>query len=152
MDTKNKTIVLFTFSLATFFISFMIQALNLALPEIGREFGADAILLNWAVLVYSLSVAAFSVPFGRIADIVGIKKIILIGLITLNLLPIEMMPNISLGYITINIDVRGGIPANVIEKSICKPVEEADSYTCGTMCICHKECQDKPYCLKSQFT
>ncbi|MDD5255288.1 MAG: efflux RND transporter permease subunit, partial [Candidatus Omnitrophica bacterium] len=51
--------------------------------------------------------------------------IILIGVITFNLLPVEMMPNISFGDITINIDVRGGIPASEIEKSIAKPVEEA---------------------------
>lgn len=33
------------------------------------------------VTVYVLAVAAYSVPFGRIADIVGIKKIIIIGTI-----------------------------------------------------------------------
>jgi EmrB/QacA subfamily drug resistance transporter len=81
MDTKNKAIALLILSLTPFFLSFMIQALNLALPEIGREFGADAILLNWIVLVYVLAVAAFSLPFGRIADIFGIKKIIIIGMV-----------------------------------------------------------------------
>jgi len=35
------------------------------------------------------------------------------------------MPNTSFGEITINIDVRGGIPASEIEKRIAKPVEEA---------------------------
>ncbi len=51
--------------------------------------------------------------------------VVLVGIITLNLLPVEMMPNISFGHITINIDVRGGIPASAIEKRIAKPVEEA---------------------------
>ena len=51
--------------------------------------------------------------------------IILIGAITFRLLPMEMMPNISFGNITINIDVRGGIPASEVEKRISKPVEEA---------------------------
>jgi len=36
-----------------------------------------------------------------------------------------MMPNTSFGEITINIDVRGGIPASEVEKRISKPVEEA---------------------------
>ncbi|MEA3560910.1 MAG: efflux RND transporter permease subunit, partial [Candidatus Omnitrophota bacterium] len=49
----------------------------------------------------------------------------LIGMIAFRLLPVEMMPNTSFGDITINIDVRGGIPASEIEKRIAKPVEEA---------------------------
>ncbi len=51
--------------------------------------------------------------------------ITLIGVIAFQLLPVEMMPNVSFGDITINIDVRGGIPASEVEKRICRPVEEA---------------------------
>ena len=51
--------------------------------------------------------------------------VVLVGTITFRLLPIEMMPNISFGDITINIDVRGGIPASEVEKRIARPVEEA---------------------------
>ncbi len=51
--------------------------------------------------------------------------IALIGVISFQLLPVEMMPNVSFGDITINIDVRGGIPASEVEKRIGKPVEEA---------------------------
>ena len=51
--------------------------------------------------------------------------VVLIGAIAFRLLPVEMMPNTSFGDITINIDVRGGIPASEIEKLIAKPVEEA---------------------------
>ena len=51
--------------------------------------------------------------------------IVLIGTIAFRLLPIEMMPNISFGDITINIDVRGGIPASEVETRISKVVEEA---------------------------
>jgi HAE1 family hydrophobic/amphiphilic exporter-1 len=51
--------------------------------------------------------------------------IVLIGVITFKLLPVEMMPNVSFGDITINIDVRGGIPASEVEKRITQIVEEA---------------------------
>ena len=51
--------------------------------------------------------------------------IALIGTITFRLLPVEMMPNTSFGDITININVRGGMPASEIEMRIAKPVEEA---------------------------
>jgi len=50
---------------------------------------------------------------------------VLLGAIAFGLLPVEMMPNISFGDITINIDVRGGIPASEVESRISKRVEEA---------------------------
>ncbi len=76
-----KTLSLLITSIAVFLIAFMIPALNVALPRIGQEFNADAILLNWIVTAYVVTIAVFSIPFGRIADIIGIKKIFGIGLI-----------------------------------------------------------------------
>ncbi|MFH0739142.1 MAG: efflux RND transporter permease subunit [Candidatus Omnitrophota bacterium] len=51
--------------------------------------------------------------------------IVLVGSIAFRMLPVEMMPNISFGNITINIDVRGGMPASEVEKRIAQPTEEA---------------------------
>ncbi|MCU0650693.1 MAG: efflux RND transporter permease subunit [Candidatus Omnitrophica bacterium] len=51
--------------------------------------------------------------------------VILMGSIAFKNLPVEMMPNVSFGDITINIDVRGGMPALEVEKRITKIVEEA---------------------------
>ncbi|RKY31475.1 MAG: hypothetical protein DRP74_04760 [Candidatus Omnitrophota bacterium] len=49
----------------------------------------------------------------------------IVGTIAFRLLPVEMLPNISFGDITINIDVRGGIPASEVERRIAMPIEEA---------------------------
>lgn len=51
--------------------------------------------------------------------------LILLGIIAAGMLPVEMMPNVSFGDISINIDVRGGMPATEVEKRITKIVEEA---------------------------
>lgn len=51
--------------------------------------------------------------------------IVLIGLVCLARLPIELMPNISFGEITIIVEVRGGIPSAEIEERVTKPIEEA---------------------------
>jgi hydrophobic/amphiphilic exporter-1 (mainly G- bacteria), HAE1 family len=51
--------------------------------------------------------------------------VILMGVLAFIALPVEMMPNVSFGDITINIDVRGGMPATEVEKRITKLVEEA---------------------------
>jgi len=61
--------------LGAFFTPFMGAAVNIALPAIGREFTLPALGLNWVATAYLLSAALFLVPFGRLADIVGRKKI-----------------------------------------------------------------------------
>lgn len=78
-ETGNKTLILIIICILTLVIAFMGSALNVALPVINHEFNADAIILSWIVAAYALAMTIFSVPFGRIADIVGIKKLFLIG-------------------------------------------------------------------------
>ncbi|MGZ7118809.1 MAG: MFS transporter, partial [Methanobacterium sp.] len=60
---------------------FMGSAVNIALPAIGSEFLADAILLSWIPTSFLLAAAIFAVPFGRISDIYGMKKIFTYGMI-----------------------------------------------------------------------
>jgi EmrB/QacA subfamily drug resistance transporter len=78
---SNKTMVLVASSLAVIFITFMSSSLNVALPAISKEFGADAVLLSWITTSFVLASAVFSLPSGRIADIVGLKRIFLLGVI-----------------------------------------------------------------------
>ncbi|MEW5901147.1 MAG: MFS transporter [Acidobacteriota bacterium] len=65
--------------LASFLAPFMGASVNIALPSIGREFRADAITLGWVATSYILAAAVFLVPFGRLADLYGRKKIFLSG-------------------------------------------------------------------------
>jgi EmrB/QacA subfamily drug resistance transporter len=81
----TKTLILVTFSIASFLPSFMAQGLNIALPIIGREYSADAITLNWMVLAFVLANAALSMPIGRISDVVGIRKVFIYGMIVYTL-------------------------------------------------------------------
>jgi MFS family permease len=78
--THNRTIILIISSLSNLITTFMMSGINVALPAINREFQPDAILLGWVISSFVLTVGVFSVPFGRIADIVGIKKIFIYGL------------------------------------------------------------------------
>jgi EmrB/QacA subfamily drug resistance transporter len=57
------------------------SSVNIALPSIGLDFGADAIILNWVTNGFLLAAAIFAVPFGRVADIHGMKKIFTYGII-----------------------------------------------------------------------
>ncbi len=70
-----KRIVLFIAILAGFLTPFDGSAVNIALPAIGAEFSMDAISLSWISTAYLLASALFLVPFGRLADIYGRKRI-----------------------------------------------------------------------------
>lgn len=72
-------------TLGSFIIPFMGSSINIALPSIGREFSLDALMLNWVTTSYLLSIAVFLLPFGRISDIYGIKKVFLLGFILFTL-------------------------------------------------------------------
>ena len=77
--------VLLVAVISAFLTPFMGSSINLALPAIGSEFDVDTIILGWIATAYLLSSAIFLVPFGRLADIYGRKKIFLCGMITFTL-------------------------------------------------------------------
>lgn len=83
MSSSNKIekrVALMVAALASFLTPFMGSSVNLALPTIGSEFHADAILISWIATSYLLSAAVFLIPFGRVADILGRKKIFVWGI------------------------------------------------------------------------
>ncbi|AGL00334.1 MFS transporter [Desulfoscipio gibsoniae] len=80
-DAQFKRHTLITITMASFLTPFMGSAVNLAIPSIGEQFNAGAMHLSWVVTSYILASAAFLVPFGRFADIVGRKKVFIAGMI-----------------------------------------------------------------------
>ncbi|MFP4489786.1 MAG: MFS transporter, partial [Bacteroidales bacterium] len=78
-ELKRSVLLIAAFS--AFITPFMGAAVNLALPSIGEELGASARQLNWVVTIYLLATAVFMLPFGRLGDILGRKKIFMSGLI-----------------------------------------------------------------------
>jgi EmrB/QacA subfamily drug resistance transporter len=77
----NERIALAVATLASFLTPFMGSATNVALPAIGREMGLHAIDLGWVATAYLLSAAVFLVPFGKLADIHGRKRVFVGGLV-----------------------------------------------------------------------
>jgi EmrB/QacA subfamily drug resistance transporter len=76
-----KKSVLLVSAFAAFLVPFLSSAANLALPSIGKEFHANAIGLGWVISSFILSSAIFLLPFGRLGDIVGRKKIFFLGIL-----------------------------------------------------------------------
>jgi EmrB/QacA subfamily drug resistance transporter len=79
-DSTGAKTALFIAILAGFMTPFDLSAVNIALPAIGSQFSMDAVSLSWVSTAYLLASAMFLVPFGRIADIHGRKKVFTVGL------------------------------------------------------------------------
>jgi EmrB/QacA subfamily drug resistance transporter len=76
----DKRAVLLTVSLSSFLTPFSGSSFNIALPSIAAEYSLDAISMSWASLAYLLTSAMFLIPFGRLADMYGRKRVFLYGI------------------------------------------------------------------------
>ncbi|MBM3311699.1 MAG: MFS transporter, partial [Candidatus Aminicenantes bacterium] len=71
----SRNVVLLVATAAAFLVPFMSASINVALPAIGHEFRMTAVALGWVQTSFLLAAAICLVPFGKVADIVGRKKI-----------------------------------------------------------------------------
>jgi EmrB/QacA subfamily drug resistance transporter len=76
----SKGVVLLVTTIAPFIFAFMSSAVNIAIPSLEKELSLHAIMQGWIATSYLLSSAALLVPFGRIADIYGRKRIFTWGI------------------------------------------------------------------------
>jgi EmrB/QacA subfamily drug resistance transporter len=77
-------------TVASFLTPFMGAAVNIALPSIGERFDMDAVLLSWVATGYLLAAAVFMIPFGRLADLIGRKRVFLWGMVVLTVLSVAL--------------------------------------------------------------
>lgn len=69
-NPPTKIILIIT-TLTAFMTAFMGSSINIALPIIGVDFKASAILLSWISTSYLVSTAALLLPVGKLTDIYG---------------------------------------------------------------------------------
>jgi MFS family permease len=79
----NPNILLVLVMVTSFITPFIGAAVNLALPEIAGEFGLGAVAMSWISMSYLLASAVFLVPLGKLADLVGRKRIFFWGNVVL---------------------------------------------------------------------
>ncbi len=80
-NDSTKMVALLIAAIASFITPFMGASVNVALPSIASEFATDAVLQSWIISSFLLAAAIFAVPFGRISEIHGMKKIFTYGMI-----------------------------------------------------------------------
>ncbi|MEJ2252055.1 MAG: MFS transporter [Candidatus Lokiarchaeota archaeon] len=88
----NKTIILWTINIASFLLAFAGNSVVVAYKGIGTDLHISADTLGWITTINALAAAMFQIPFGKIADIYGRKKIFLYGII------ISMVSSLFLGF------------------------------------------------------
>lgn len=81
VDRSLQRVTLFLVSLAAFLIPFMGSSLSLALPVIQKELAVNLIILGWIPTAFVLANAATVLPFGRLADIHGRRRIFSYGVL-----------------------------------------------------------------------
>ncbi len=79
-DTQEKHYLLIIAVLTSFAGPVMLSAVTIALPAMGKELSMNAVELSWIAQSFSLAMAVFVLPFGRLGDIWGRKKIFTLGL------------------------------------------------------------------------
>lgn len=67
-------------SLASFLLTLGDTALAVALPSIGRDLSLELSGLEWVVNAYTLTLSVFLLTGGRLTDVVGRRRVFLLGL------------------------------------------------------------------------
>ena len=79
-DRSLRRTALAVSMVSSFLTPFMGSGINVAMPFIAKEFSLSAVAIGWVVTAYMLAAALFLVPFGRLADLVGRKRIFALGI------------------------------------------------------------------------
>src|SRR5262245_401277 len=82
METSNtrKGLVLALTCLAQFMVVLDVAIVNVALPSIQRDLGLRQSELQWVVVAYALLLGGFLLLGGRFGDLLGRRRILLVGL------------------------------------------------------------------------
>lgn len=96
-ESLSPSVTIFVVSVVQFLTPFMMSAVGVALPAIGKEFAAGAAQLGQVEMVYILAVALVMLPAGRMGDIHGRKRIFVAGfvLFTVATLLLALAPTIG---------------------------------------------------------
>ena len=84
--------------ITSFMTTFMSSALNLSVPALESYFGVSAAAIGWIISSYTIAVAAMSLPFGKVADVTGRRRIFLTGIAGFGILSVICIfaPNIGI--------------------------------------------------------
>ncbi|HPD94950.1 MAG TPA: MFS transporter [Tenuifilaceae bacterium] len=83
-NSKEKSLILVLVMITSFITPFIGTSVNLALPIISNLYHMNAVTMSWVTMSVLLSSAVFLVPIGKLADIIGRKRVFIWGNIVLS--------------------------------------------------------------------
>ena len=86
MERSKQRMVLLVATTAGFLTTFMVSAVNIALPAIHTQWPMSPVTLSWIPLAYMLTGAALLMPAGRMADFIGRKRFFTVGMVAFTIL------------------------------------------------------------------
>ncbi len=90
-EKQRRQALIFTSLAGSFLPPFMLSAYNVALPTIARELHLTALAANWTTTGYLLVSSALVLPFGRLGDLYGRRRIYFQGILWFTLFSMLLM-------------------------------------------------------------
>ncbi len=133
MDEKRNKAVLPLVLLAQFIIIFMVTALFVLVPVVEQTFNVQADQVCWIEIGYLLTLSAFSIPFGRISDLVGRRKILLLGLVFFGVISFMCMYAYTIQLLIILRTVQGVAAAMIMSAANAILIEAYPAHRRGSV-------------------
>jgi MFS family permease len=77
----NRRATLAVSCVSSFMTPYLSSAVSIALPAIGKDFNLDAVSLGWVNTAFLVTAAAFLLPFGKLGDMIGRRRVFVAGLV-----------------------------------------------------------------------
>lgn len=103
--SRHKWWTLLAVSIATFMLLLDVTVVNVALPEIQTELGANFNELRWVIDAYALTLAATMLIFGSLGDRLGRRRVFTVGLTLFSLSSLAC----GLAWSPVALDVLRGV-------------------------------------------
>lgn len=78
-EKKRKRSILFVSTLGAFLVPYMSSSVVVALPGIREDFGISSFFMSFIASAFLMAASLFVIPFGRLGDIFGRKKVYIRG-------------------------------------------------------------------------
>jgi DHA2 family metal-tetracycline-proton antiporter-like MFS transporter len=76
----EQKLIILTIALSAFLGSLDVTIVNISLPAISHHFNSSLSVISWVIMLYLLILGSLMMAFGRLGDIIGFRRIFLIGL------------------------------------------------------------------------
>ena len=78
---EHRNFILLTIFISSFLTAFSVYTTVISATKIGMELEMGVTTIGWVSTIFLLAAAMFQIPFGKLSDIYGRKKIYLIGVV-----------------------------------------------------------------------